>query len=84
MGDDRAVPGGHERHHRGETVTVGADALRDGLARLLARWRETATVTDSFHATMGTGWHVCAEELENLLKAAPPVVCACCGQELTP
>ena len=40
------------------------------LETLIAKWRQKAASVDSFHATMGTGWHVCAEELEAILNSA--------------
>ena len=40
----------------------------DGIAALIQRWRNEASVKDSFHATMGVGWKVCADELEALSR----------------
>jgi hypothetical protein len=44
----------------------------DPLRALIARWRAQAALTATFHATMGTGWHVCADELEAALSVSPP------------
>ena len=41
---------------------------------LIQRWREKAAATDAFHATMGTGWHVCADDLEAALRTQPDEV----------
>ena len=49
--------------------------LRLALQRLISQWREKAAVTDSFHATMGIGWKVCADELEALLGRAETTQC---------
>lgn len=45
---------------------------REALAQLVERWRAEGLQINSFHATMGTGYTVCADELEALLSTAPP------------
>jgi hypothetical protein len=35
---------------------------------LVKQWRREAAQIDSFHATMGTGYKVCANQLEDVLK----------------
>lgn len=37
--------------------------LREALEGLIAKWREEGARIDTFHATMGTGWKVCADNL---------------------
>jgi hypothetical protein len=37
------------------------------LQDLAKSWREKAREVDGYHATMGTGWHVCADELDSAL-----------------
>lgn len=39
---------------------------------LIVKWRAKAAATRSWHATMGTGWEVCADELEAALSAVRP------------
>lgn len=38
------------------------------LSRLIEQWRAEHKRINSFHATMGTGWAVCADELESALR----------------
>ena len=38
------------------------------LHSLVERWRQKGAQIDSFHATMGIGYKVCANELEAALK----------------
>ncbi len=44
------------------------------LERLVQKWRTKADEVDGYHATMGTGWHACADELEAALRPSegPP------------
>lgn len=37
--------------------------LREALEGLIAKWRAEGARIDTFHATMGTGWKVCADNL---------------------
>ena len=48
------------------------DAREAALRSLVEHWRARAAVTDTFHATMGIGWKVCATELEALLTGKDP------------
>jgi hypothetical protein len=41
--------------------------LRAPLERLIETWRSHGRAIDTFHATMGTGYHACADELAALL-----------------
>lgn len=43
--------------------------LTEQLAALRDHWRAQAAHVDSFHLTMGTGYHTCADELDALLVA---------------
>lgn len=52
---------------RYSVIELGAWGLGHRLRKLIAKWRQKAAVVDSFHATMGTGWTICANELETLL-----------------
>jgi len=47
-------------------------ALVEGIQRLIEEWRQEAAIKDSFHATMGIGWKVCADELEARLADLLP------------
>ncbi len=38
------------------------------LARLIAQWRAEARRYDSVHATLGSGWKACADDLEAALR----------------
>lgn len=50
-----------------------AEARLTALRGLAAQWRAEAAVTDSFHATMGVGWKVCADQLiASLTGETPP------------
>jgi hypothetical protein len=42
---------------------------RAALEALVAKWRNEGAVKDTFHATMGIGWKVCADDLEAALAA---------------
>jgi hypothetical protein len=41
----------------------------DALTALAAKWRAMGKHIQSFHATMGNGWIVCADELDALIAA---------------
>jgi hypothetical protein len=43
------------------------DRLTDQIAQLVEKWRREGAMYDAFHATMGTGWKACADELAALL-----------------
>lgn len=56
------------------------------VAGLIAKWRAEHQCVSSFHATMGTGWAVCADELEAALRLSAgaeherlngPEICIC-------
>ncbi len=40
------------------------------LRALSAKWRGQAAIIDSFHATMGSGWKACADDLDAVLGDA--------------
>lgn len=57
-----------------ERLAKRAAVAEDALARLtplVARWRYEKQGIDRFHATLGSGWGVCADELERALAPAP-------------
>jgi hypothetical protein len=39
---------------------------------LIDKWQREGAIKDTFHATMGIGWKVCAEELSAVLASVPP------------
>lgn len=43
--------------------------MSEDVQGLVQRWRDEAARKDSFHATMGIGWKVCAKELEAALDS---------------
>jgi len=43
--------------------------MRHTLTALVEKWRAKAAQVDAFHATMGTGYWVCAQELADTLSA---------------
>ncbi len=47
-----------------------SDDLRAKIDNLVPQWREKARYIDLYHATMSSGWKVCADELEAALSAA--------------
>lgn len=49
------------------------DSLTSRLTELATKWRAEGARVDTFHATMGIGYKVCAEALEAELAAAPLV-----------
>ncbi len=40
------------------------------LHKLIEKWRYQGAMIDTFHATMGVGYKVCADELEAILKSS--------------
>jgi hypothetical protein len=51
-----------------------AGAGRDGkLRQLVYRWRAEYRRLSQIHATMGTGYHICADELEAFLAVPDPL-----------
>ena len=55
-----------------EAVKVSQSFITDLLAslrELVERWRATGAEKDRYHAVMGIGWTVCANELATLLDA---------------
>lgn len=57
-----------------EREAMTPNPLTSRLTELVAQWRARAAVVDTFHATMGTGYKACAEELETLVAALGPLV----------
>ncbi len=46
----------------------------DALDGLIAKWRAEKKLIDTFHATMGTGYGKCADELEAALRPGSPAL----------
>lgn len=46
----------------------------DQLKELIATWRARGASIDTFHATMGSGYKVCADELEAALARRDEVI----------
>ena len=47
------------------------DPVRSSLRALVAQWREKAALTEMFHASMGLGWGICADDLEAVIASLP-------------
>ena len=66
-----------EQFMRGEGHSMEVE-LRVALIALRDKWRAEAALTDRFHATMGTGWKVCADDLDAFLA------CVTDGETINP
>jgi hypothetical protein len=56
------------QQHRLAAVQAQPVSARPDLVKLVTRWREHGAYCDTFHATMGTGWKRCADELEAAIR----------------
>lgn len=65
--DDCSCPCHYEEKYCEECCS-GVQTSGVTLLALISRWRREAAQIDSFHATMGTGYKVCANQLEEVLK----------------
>lgn len=52
-----------------ESAATSPSPPTPDLETLIAKWRAEGARCDSFHATMGTGYHVCADALADLVAA---------------
>lgn len=59
------------------------DPLSARLTALVAKWRKEYARVSSFHATMGSGWNACANDLETelqgLTEARETPTCGTCA-----